>query len=106
MRSLLLGSLALAVVLAGCGGPSGSTNTSPAPGNPYAQALAGGWRLDCSLGAFEQARNASWGQACEARASHSPGPKEETWAQVNPKDPRNVVVGAKDLNPASSDHCV
>jgi hypothetical protein len=97
--------LAVLALAAGCT-QTGTHPSTTTPAGPAPPALAGGWQLDCTLGGYEQARNASWGQACEARASHSPGPKEETWAQINPTDPRNVVVGAKDLNPASSDHCV
>jgi hypothetical protein len=99
--ALLLAALVLA---AGCTAPAPAT-TSPAPA-PAPQALAGGWRLDCDLGSHERALNASWGQLCEARASHNPGPKEENWIAINPTDPRNVVVGAKDLDPSSSGHCV
>jgi hypothetical protein len=100
MRALLLAALLAAPVLAGCV----STSSTLAPAG--APAAARGWVLDCDLGAFEQGRNASWGQACEARASHTQGPKEETWLAVNPKDPSNVVIGAKDLNPESSKECV
>jgi hypothetical protein len=103
LRVLTLLSLA-ALLLAGC-----SSNKSPsspsAPGSPQ-PALAGGWTLDCGLGAPEHAINASWEQRCVARGSHTPGSKEEMWAAVNPKDPLNAVVGAKDLNPASSPGCV
>ncbi|MHB8633864.1 MAG: sialidase family protein [Thermoplasmatota archaeon] len=89
---------ALLLILAGCAGtPTLTTSSGPAP------AASG---LDCTLGSFEHALNSTWMQTCEARASHSPGPKEETWVGINPTNPDNVVVGAKDLNPASSAHCV
>ncbi|MFO1533777.1 MAG: sialidase family protein, partial [Thermoplasmatota archaeon] len=63
-----------------------------------------GWRLDCQLGANEAAR-ATWLQPCEARASHTVGPKQEVWLAVNPVDPANVVIAAKDNNPANSASC-
>jgi len=99
-----------ALLLAGC-----ASKTSPPPAgsaaDPQAAAIAAhpalsGWQLDCKQGSYERASNASWGQFCEARASHSAGPKQEMWAAVNPRDPKNVLVAAKDLNPASSANCV
>ncbi|MCA1812490.1 MAG: glycoside hydrolase [Halobacteriales archaeon] len=96
MRALVLAAVLLGSALAGC-----VTNSATIP-----PAGLNGWMLDCALGASEQARNASWAQRCEARASHSAGPKEETWLAINPTDPRNVVVGAKDLDPESSQGCV
>ena len=90
------------VVFAGCASqtnPGGPTSATP-------HATLSGWSLDCAPGAAEQALNATWKQDCEARASHTPGPKEETWIAVNPTNPMNVVVGAKDLNPANSKECV
>src|SRR5579884_2798362 len=98
MRLPLL--VAAAILVAGCVSPA---STAPPTTQP---ATIAGWALDCTLGSYEQARNASWGQTCEARASHNPGPKEETWIAINPKDPNNVVVGAKDLDPAASASCV
>jgi len=104
MRALPLAVAAVAAVaaLAGCmsSTPQSSTtsSTSAAP--------AHGWHLDCTLGAATRAVNASWAQDCEARASWLHGPKEETWAAVNPKDPDNVVIAAKDLNPDLSAKCV
>src|SRR5581483_1440802 len=91
-----------ALVLAGCVSNNGSnpSSTTPLP------ASINGWSLDCGLGAIEHAQNATWGQSCEARASHTPGSKAETWIAVNPTNPQNVVVGAKDLNPANSKECV
>jgi hypothetical protein len=92
----------LALLLAGCAAPA----TEQAPGSAGPHASLAGWQLDCNLGAFERARNASWAQDCAARASHTAGAKQEIWIAVNPTDPRNVVLGAKDLNPDSSPHCV
>ncbi|HEV8359880.1 MAG TPA: sialidase family protein [Candidatus Thermoplasmatota archaeon] len=89
----------LALMLAGC-------LSAPPPAPLAAPGATGGWALDCNLGSFERATDASWAQACMARASHTDGPKEETWLAVNPTDPGNVVIGAKDLNPASSKECV
>jgi hypothetical protein len=86
-----------ALVLAGC--------SAKAPARHDPPALAGGWTLDCGLGAHERVR-APWLQDCEVRASHTEGQKQEVWLAINPADPRNVVIGAKDLNPAASAHCV
>jgi hypothetical protein len=69
-------------------------------GRPAAMA---DWELDCSLGSYEAG---PWAQECEARASHTQGQKQEIWLAVNPTDPLNVVLGAKDLDPALSAHCV
>jgi hypothetical protein len=104
MRSLLAATSLVALLLAGCSG-STQTSSTTAP-NDHRAALAGGWALDCTLGSHEVALNASWGQVCEARASHTPGAKEEMWTAINPTDPRNVIVAAKDLNPSSSADCV
>jgi hypothetical protein len=103
--------LALAAILSGCASHKTTTPAAPTQAMLEHPALAGGWQLDCLQGSYEQARNASWGQTCEARASHSAGPKEEMWIAVNPTDPKNVIVGTKDLNPESSapddtGHCV
>jgi hypothetical protein len=82
------------VLAAGCFGPA-----PPAP--------VRGWLLDCSLGAHERMlAGAAWAQDCEARASHTAGQKQEVWLAANPRDPDNVVIGAKDLNPDASAHCV
>jgi hypothetical protein len=99
MRALVLAALLAGASLAGC------VSTSNAPLDA-ARASLGGWALDCALGGFEAAKNATGGQRCEARASHTQGPKEETWLAINPKDARNVVIGAKDLDPDSSKGCV
>jgi hypothetical protein len=88
----------LALVLAGCGGKTATPTTGP-------PALAGGWKLDCGMGAYERVRG-PWAQECEVRASHSEGQKQEIWLAINPTDARNVVIGAKDLNPAASGSCV
>src|ERR1051326_8491633 len=107
------------LLLAGCSSkpssPSASSNDPAALAQAQAiaghPALAGGWQLDCKAGSFERDMNASWGQVWEARASHGAGPKEEMWTAVNPTNPKNVLVAAKDLNPTSSapdstGHCV
>jgi hypothetical protein len=87
---------ALALLLAGCTAPQ-----APSPSPPAAH--ADGWALDCTLGSHEPG---PWLQRCEARASHTEGPKQEIWLAVNPTDPRNVAIGAKDNNPESSAKCV
>jgi len=76
--------------------------------SPPPAALPHGWTLDCGLGAHERELGAGhdWLQDCEARASHTPGHKQEVWLAVNPRDPNNVVIGAKDLNAALSADCV
>jgi len=82
--------------LAGCA----NTTEPPTP-------VVTGWTLDCTMGAGERAiPGATWAQDCEARASHTQGQKQEVWLAVNPTDPNNVVIGAKDLNPDLSAHCV
>jgi len=116
MRALLLAAALSLTILAGCashapappaaGTPQAALTGAPDAAGSAAVAAATGWALDCTLGSYERAQNATWMQACEARASHTSGPKEETWAAVNPTDPDNVVIGAKDLNPDSSKGCV
>src|SRR5207245_1523368 len=98
MRLLIVATLALLV--AGCVTPA----SKPTSGTPSTSAA--GWSLDCALGSYEKANNSSWGQTCETRASHNPGPKEETWIAINPTNVDNVVVGAKDLDPSASAKCV
>ncbi|MHB8606233.1 MAG: sialidase family protein [Thermoplasmatota archaeon] len=90
MRAALAAVLVL--LLAGCIGlpfpkPGGGTSALV-----YVQ--------DCSIRADD------WPDACTARASRTQGPKEEIMLAVNPKDAANVVIGSKDLNPDSSNHCV
>ncbi len=77
----------LAVVLAGC--------------LTQNEVLAGSWRLDCS---WDQGD--SWDQDCLVRASHTVGGKQEIWLAINPTNPDNIVLGAKDNNPESSANCV
>lgn len=99
MRSPAL--LALLVVLAGCVSPA----TPPAaPGD--AAAATGGWALDCTLGAVSRARDPAWPHPCAVRASWTPGFKSELWLGLNPTDPRNVVIGAKEVETAASADCV
>ncbi|MHB8633298.1 MAG: sialidase family protein [Thermoplasmatota archaeon] len=92
--------LLLALAVAGCTTPPLSTSA------PGVAALTSGWSLDCSLGAGERALGHVWPQSCEARATHTQRTKAEPWVAVNPKDPQNVVVGSKDMRPASSANCV
>lgn len=40
------------------------------------------------------------------RASSGPKTKAETWLAINPTNPSNVVIAAKDMNPESSASCV
>ncbi|MCA1813366.1 MAG: glycoside hydrolase [Halobacteriales archaeon] len=86
----------LTLSLSGCTTPPAAP--PPAPGPTSAGSVA--YALDCGP------REDGWPEGCIYRASHNPGPKEETAAAVNPKDPRNVVAAAKDLDPAISDKCV
>ncbi|MHB8586604.1 MAG: sialidase family protein [Thermoplasmatota archaeon] len=104
MRSWAIALLA-AAAFAGCVVPS-TVHTSATLASGANPITLDGWVLDCTLGNLSRVVNASWGQNCEARASHTPGPKEETFAAVNPTNPLNVVVAAKDLNPQSSASCV
>src|SRR5438552_19063057 len=67
---------------------------------PHPGAAAATWHLDCGH------KTATWAQDCAMRASSTPGPKQEIWAAVDPKDATNVVLAAKDLNPESSAKCV
>jgi hypothetical protein len=96
----VLAVLVAAATLAGC------ASRSPGAGPAAAAAALSGWSLDCGIGASAQVQDAAWPQACEARASKGPGPKQETWLAINPTDPRNVVIGAKDVDPAYSSKCV
>ncbi|MEA3201800.1 MAG: hypothetical protein QOE90_3228 [Thermoplasmata archaeon] len=98
----LLPLVLLTALVVGCVSPSATT---PSPGAAAAQTM-GGWTLDCAPSAAEQARNPSWPQACEARASHTAGAKQEIWTAINPKNPDNVVIAAKDDDPESSASCV
>jgi hypothetical protein len=108
--------LLAALAFAGCASTSLSTKGPVASsdagfGVTVQQAVAehpalSGWTLDCQQGLYSRVEDDAWGQACVARGSHTPGPKEEMWAAVNPKDPANAVVGAKDLDPAASPGCV
>src|ERR1041385_1395031 len=92
--------LLAALLLAGC---SSHPSASVTPEHP---ALSG-WALDCSLGPATRAdADPAWAQDCMARASKGPAPKQETWLAINPTDPLNVVIGAKDVDPAYSSKCV
>ncbi|MFO1534576.1 MAG: hypothetical protein ABR586_02810 [Thermoplasmatota archaeon] len=99
----------VAILLSGCASvvqdtPGGPANSAEAGGTetPSPPAgLDGGWRLDCTLGAAS-----GWNQTCLACLSDTPRTKAEMWVGINPTDPANVVVAAKDMDPASSDGCV
>ncbi|HVL86934.1 MAG TPA: exo-alpha-sialidase [Candidatus Thermoplasmatota archaeon] len=86
--------LLVLLLLAGCLAPGPSGDAPRAGAQPPAYAP------DCSIA------TAGWAQGCAARASSTAGSKTELWAAVNPTDPRNVVLGAKDLNPDSTPNCV
>jgi hypothetical protein len=103
-RIALVAAMAMLIMSAGClqtkpSSSSTSVTTTPVP------AGAGTGGLDCTMGTYERAV-APWAQACEARASHTEGQKQEIWLAVNPTNPDDVVVGSKDLDPALSNHCV
>ncbi|MHB8633862.1 MAG: sialidase family protein [Thermoplasmatota archaeon] len=91
-KPLALALTLAAAVLAGCSSQPAATPNAA-------------WQLDCSMGLAERA-HAPWAQDCEARASHTPGQKQEVWLAANPHNPDNVVIGAKDLNPDASANCV
>lgn len=84
----------LALVISGCFGGSGPTPPGQAGPAPPLYAPVCGLQLP------------DWPEPCNYRASHGPGSKTEIWAGVNPKDSKNVVLAAKDLNPEMSNHCV
>ncbi|MHB8604835.1 MAG: sialidase family protein [Thermoplasmatota archaeon] len=118
MRGFAL--LVAALILAGCASapkPTGPTSAASGPSaatapssasiggptllaNGPSSSLAPLYALACKNA------TAAWPDACDMRASIGPGPKEEVSLAVNPKDPKNVVLAAKDLNPDISDHCV
>ena len=118
MRSLPLAAIAAVAltVLAGCAShPNAPASTPETSTDPFVVAhnaaaalhpALGAWQLDCDLGSYEHALNTTWPQQCVARASHTPGSKEEMWTAVNPTNPLNVVIGSKDLNQANSPGCV
>ena len=95
--AILLSALLTTMAIAGCFG------TTPLP-TPAPK----GWTVDCTLGSHERALGPGheWAQDCLARASHTAGHKQEVWLAVNPLDANNVIVGAKDLDPAISKSCV
>lgn len=89
MRAATLGLVVL--LLAGCLQAPGSSDS----GGPAKPAYA----ADCALGA----PNATWPERCVVLASPNPSPsKTEIDLAVNPKDPDNVITGAKDLDRAAS----
>lgn len=83
------------IALAGCFGPEGSPN--PFLGGQGPPVIAGLWYQDCSI--------SNWSDPCTARATVTHGPANELMLAVNPTDPDNVVIGAKDYTPEGSD-CV
>lgn len=98
-RPTALLALLVLALLAGCSSPKPSSAAEP-------DALSG-WQLDCSLGPTSRAEaDPAWAQDCMARASKGPGAKQETWLAINPTDPLNVVIGAKDVDPEYSSKCV
>lgn len=88
----LLAAALLLLALAGCLGG----NSVTVPGASVVGTA--GWHLDCY-------RTAGWSDPCTTRASVTSGPANENWLAVNPKDPLNVMAGAKDYNPNATD-CV
>jgi hypothetical protein len=57
-----------------------------------------GWHLDCYA-------TPGWSDPCTTRASVTSGPANENWLALNPRDPDNLVAGAKDYNANATD-CV
>jgi hypothetical protein len=91
--ALLLSTLLLVALLAGC---TGSTTTTSS--DPTGPAATGPYRLDCGL--------SNWNETCLVRASPNDSPsKAEIDVAVNPADPNNVFVASKDLDRKASD-CV
>lgn len=91
-----LGLLA-SLVLAGCVTPGGLGGGTPFLGGQGPPALGGGWYRDCAI--------SNWDDPCTAKATQTQGPANELMLAVNPDDPLNVVIGAKDYSEAASD-CV
>ncbi len=89
--------LAAAIAVAGCLGGGGGPADAPA-GDRDGRAPA--FALDCALA------RTGWNESCNALASPNESPsKTEVDLAVNPKDPTNVFVASKDLDPIASD-CV
>lgn len=80
------------LLVAGCTTPVTDDSTTDAP-TPE-------WRLACP-----ESMPDGWAQSCLMRATTTAGSKTEAWLAVNPKDPQNVVLSAKDNNPESSQGC-
>ncbi len=79
-----------ALLLAGC--LSSDPDDAPPAGRD-----AGGYALDCSIGSPD------WAEPCLAWASRNESPsKTEIDVAVNPRDPLNVFVGSKDMDPLAS----
>lgn len=78
-----------ALVLAGCASP-----TLPPFEDLPDRTVAEGWHQVC-------ARYLDWPDPCTVRTTPE-GPANENWLAVNPTNPNNVVVGAKDYNDAAS----
>lgn len=98
MKASVIAGVVLVATLAGC-----VSTQDPPPPDPTPPS---GWALDCGIGNIEQALDPSWPHACAGRASHTPGYKTEVWLAVNPGDPGNVVIGAKEVETDASADCV
>lgn len=90
MRHVILASLLVTAILAGCAAndaPS-STTTGPAPVRSL-------YALDCTI--------ANWNETCLALASPNDSlAKAEVDIAVNPTDPNNVFIASKDRDPLAS----
>jgi hypothetical protein len=86
--------LALAfLLLAGCFG----ARPASSPSKGLSATEADGYRVDCSIGSQD------WAEPCLAWSSRNDSPsKAEIDIAVNPTDPSNVFVAAKDLDPKAS----
>jgi hypothetical protein len=88
--------LAAFAILGGC------VNGIVPKGVPDPSAATALFKPDCSVAPGAD----KWPETCTGRASFNPSPsKAEIDLAVNPKDPLNVVVASKDLDPKASD-CV
>lgn len=95
-RRAVLG-LSLLLLLAGC---ISAPDRTPFLGGEGPPTIAGGWLHDCTI-----ASAANWTDPCTAKGTVTHGPANELMLAVNPTDPDNVVIGAKDYTPEGSD-CV
>jgi hypothetical protein len=94
-RRTCMAMIVVAAFVAGCVDPGDPSGDGPST-------IDAGWTLQCPA---IEAPSADWPQDCVHRASTSTRTKAELWVAINPIDPTNVVLGAKDMNPTLSRDC-